>query len=93
MVHVFVRSAAVPLGMAVGGYLVWLTGMAVLTAMVPTPHMIIAASALLGLIAIAAFVLALQFKASGSRFAARAFWCAPVLPGVASVYSLIVFLN
>jgi hypothetical protein len=92
MVHVFVRSVAVPLGMA-AGYLVWLTGMTVLTATVPVPHMIFAASALLGSITIAAFVLGLQFKASGRRLVARAFWFAPVLPMVASVYSLIVFLH
>jgi ERCC4-related helicase len=75
------------------GYVVWLAGVTALTAIVPMQHTIIAAAVFLGLITIAAFVMATHFKKSGRRSVALAFWWAPTLPAVASIYSLIVFLK
>jgi hypothetical protein len=91
-VDVIERSAAVLLGMA-AGYVLWLAGITALSVIVPMQHIILAAAVFLGLITITAFALAIYFKKSDRRSAALGFWCAPALPVVASIYSLIVFLN
>ena len=85
-------SAAVLVGMA-AGYVLWLAGTTALTVIVPMQHIIIAAAVFLGLITIISFALANHFKTSEKRSVALAFWCAPTLPAIASIYSLIVFLN
>lgn len=56
-VNVAERSAAVLLGMA-AGYVLWLAGVTVLTVIVPTQHIIVAAAIFLGLLTITAFALA-----------------------------------
>jgi hypothetical protein len=86
------RSAAVLVGMA-AGYVLWLAGITALTVIVPMKYIIIAGAVLLGLIAITAFALANHFKNSDRRSVALFFWFAPTLPAIASIYSLIVFLN
>jgi hypothetical protein len=86
------RSAAVLVGMA-AGYVLWLAGITALTAIVPMRHIIISAAVSLGLLTIIAFAIATHFKKSKRRSFSLAFWWAPTLPAVASIYSLIVFLN
>jgi hypothetical protein len=86
------RSAAVLVGMA-AGYVLWLASITALTVIVPMQYIIIAAAVFLGLITIISFALANHFKKSERRSVAVAFWCAPTLPAIASIYSLIVFLN
>jgi hypothetical protein len=56
-------------------------------------HIIIAGAVFIGLITITAFALANHFKKSDRRTVALAFWCAPTLPAIASIYSLVVLLN
>lgn len=91
-VDVIEQSAAVLLGMA-AGHLLWLAGATALTVVVPMQHMIIAAAILLGVITITGVAFATHFKKSGRRAVALAFWWAPTLPVVASIYSLVIFLN
>ena len=86
------RAAAVLVGMA-AGYVSWLAGIAGLTVVVPMQHIVIAAGLFLGVITIATFAIATHFKKSGRRCVALAFWRVPALAAVASIYSLIVFLN
>ena len=86
------RSAAVLVGMA-AGYVLWLAGITALTVIVPIKHIIIAGAVFIGLITITAFALANHFKKSDRRTVALAFWCAPTLPAIASIYSLVVLLN
>jgi len=86
------RSAAVLVGMA-AGYVLWLAGITALTVIVPMKHIIIAGAVFIGLITITAFALANHFKKSDRRTVALAFWCAPTLPAIASIYSLVVLLN
>ena len=86
------RSAAVLVGMA-AGYVLWLAGITALTVIVPMKHIIIAGAVFIGLITITAFALANHFKKSDRRTVALAFRCAPTLPAIASIYSLIIFLN
>ena len=86
------RSAAVLVGMAVG-YVLWLAGITALTAIVPMQHIIIAAAVFLGLITVTAFAIATHFKKTKRRSVSLAFWWAPTLPAVASIYSLVVFLT
>jgi len=90
--EVIERSAAVLAGMA-AGYVLWLAGMTALTTVVPMRYVIVAAAIFLGVMALAAFSLALHFKRPQRRTVALGFWCAPALSAVASLYSLIVFLN
>jgi hypothetical protein len=86
------RSAAVLVGMA-AGYVLWLAGITALTAIVPMQHIIIAAAVFLALITITAFAIATHFKKTKRRSVSLAFWWAPTLPAVASIYSLVVFLT
>jgi hypothetical protein len=86
------RSAAVLVGMA-AGYVLWLAGITALTVIVPMKHIIIAGAVFIGLITITAFALANHFKKSDRRTVALAFWCAPTLPAIASIYSFVVLLN
>jgi len=86
------RSAAILSGLA-AGYVLWLAGLTALTAVVPMRYIVIAAAILLSVILIAAVGLALLFKRTQRRTVALAFWCAPALPTIASLYLLIVFLN
>ena len=86
------RSAAVLVGMA-AGYVLWLAGITALTVIVPMKHIIIAGAVFIGLITITAFALANHFKKSDRRTVALAFWCAPTLPAIVSIYSLVVLLN
>ena len=86
------RSAAVLVGMA-AGYVLWLAGITALTVIVPIKHIIIAGAVFIGLITITAFALANHFKKSDRRTVALAFWCAPTLPAIASISSLVVLLN
>jgi hypothetical protein len=86
------RSAAVLLGI-VAGYVVWLAGITALTVVVPTQYMIAAAGVFLGVIVLISLALARHFRQSDRRSVALACWCAPALPIVASVYSLVVFLS
>jgi hypothetical protein len=86
------RSAAVLVGIA-AGYVLWLAGITALTVIVPMKHIIIAGAVFIGLITITAFALANHFKKSDRRTVALAFWCAPTLPAIASIYSLVVLLN
>jgi hypothetical protein len=86
------RSVAVLVGMA-AGYVLWLAGITALTAIVPMQHIIIAGAVFLGLMIIVCFALANHFKKPERRTVALAFWCAPTLPVIASIYSLIVLLN
>jgi hypothetical protein len=90
--EVIERSAAVVLGMA-AGYLLWLAGITALTAVVPMRYIIVAAAILLSVIVFASFAAALHFKRAQRRSVALAFWWAPALPTVASLYSLIVILS
>jgi hypothetical protein len=91
-VDVIERSAAVLLGVA-AGYVLWLAGITALTVIVPMRYIIVAGAIFLGLIMIAAFAIATHFTKLHRRFISLAFWCAPVLPALASIYSLIVLLN
>jgi hypothetical protein len=86
------RSVAALVGMA-GGYVLWLAGITALTVIVPMQHIIIGGAVFLGVITITAFAMAIHFKKSKRRSVSLAFWWAPMLPAVASIYSLIVFLN
>jgi hypothetical protein len=86
------RSVAVLVGMA-AGFVLWLAGITALTAIVPMQHIIIAGAAFLGLMIIVCLALANHFKKSERRTIALAFWCAPTLSVIASIYSLIVLLN
>jgi hypothetical protein len=86
------RSAAVLLGMA-AGYGLWLAGVTALTVIIPMQHIIAAAAIFLGLLTITAFAFAVRFKRSDRRSLALVFWWAPILPVIAGIYSLIVFLN
>jgi hypothetical protein len=90
--NVVERSLAVLVGMA-AGYVLWLAGITALTVIVPMRHIIIAGAVFLGLIIIICFALANHFKKSERQTVALAFWCAPTLPAIASIYSLIVFLS
>jgi uncharacterized membrane protein YfcA len=86
------RSAAVLVGMA-AGYVLWLAGVTGLTVVVPMRYVIVAAAVLLAVILAIAFASARYFRKSGRRSVALGIAWAPALPVVASIYSLIVFLN
>jgi hypothetical protein len=90
--EVIQRSAAILTGLA-SGYVLWLVGLTALTAVIPMRYIIIGAAILLTVILIAAVGLALRFNRTQRRTVALAFWCAPTLPTIASLYLLIVFLN
>jgi hypothetical protein len=86
------RSVAVLLGLA-AGYLLWLVGITALTVVIPTKYMIIAAAVLLGVILILSLTLSQRFRKSERPSIALGIASAPVLPVIASIYSLIVFLS
>jgi hypothetical protein len=86
------RSGAVLLGLA-AGYVLWLIGITALTVVIPMKYMIIAASGLVGVILIFSLVLSQRFRRSQRRSVALGIASAPVLPVIASIYSLIVFLS
>ena len=86
------RSVAVLLGLA-AGYVLWLVGITTLTVVIPMKYMIIAAAVFLGVILILSLALSQRFRKSERRSIALGIALAPVLPVIASIYSLIVFLS
>ncbi|MBB3601386.1 CHASE2 domain-containing sensor protein [Mycolicibacterium sp. BK556] len=72
------------------GYLVWLGGTAIVLATTPVRYWAISVAILLAVLTAASFVSAVQNKQPAK---AMAFWLAPVLPILVSLYMLIVFVT
>jgi hypothetical protein len=82
-----VISAAV--GVA-AGYLVWLGGTAIIVATTPVDYWVISVAILLIVLTSGAVVLAIRSKHTRT---ATAFWLAPILPILVSVYLLVVVVT
>lgn len=72
------------------GYAVWLIGGAVIVATTPVRYWIAASALMLAAMTACAFSLAFRYR---NTAAAPVFWGAPMLPTIASLYLLIVFLT
>jgi hypothetical protein len=82
-----VISAAVGVGV---GYLVWLGGTAIIIATTPVDYWVISVAILLAVLTSVAVLLAVRHKDTRK---ATAFWAAPILPIVVSVYLLVVVVT
>lgn len=75
------------------GYVAWLACMSALTFVVPVRYVVVAGLVVLAVMIAAAVALAMHFCRRERKAISTAFWCAPIGPAVASVYSLIVLLT
>lgn len=86
------RFIAVLVGLVVG-YFLWLACISALTFVIPPRHLVVAGVIVLAVMVSAAAALARHLSRGELKTISLAFWCAPIVPTLASIYSLIVLLN
>ncbi|WP_158230543.1 hypothetical protein [Mycobacterium sp. shizuoka-1] len=75
---------------AAAGYLIWLGATTIIVATVPTRYWVMSVAVLLAALAAGAFTMAVRYKGTAK---AMAFWCAPALPILVSLYLLILVVT